>query len=143
MLIKINLLAVIPNIDRYTAYFFQKEELIILPIEINENFADSLLRAGHKTESIRPSVYDTIKRIVSSLEGKIDSVAIYLFKNDIYYSYISLERKRERIEIDCGLRDALCLALYTNTDIYIEKKILKECGIKITKSLLERSLIAA
>jgi bifunctional DNase/RNase len=140
---KIYLLAVVPNEINYTAYFFQKESLTILPVVISANSANSLLLAQRIEQTPPPCTCDTIKRLVLALGGKVTGILIYHYKNGIYYSYIRVEKNGHCYDVDSELLDAVCLATVTKSQILIDSRILIKCGIRITKNLLEKSLIGA
>ena len=141
MLKNIYLLTIIPNPDRYTVYFLRKKELIILPVTIPYKGVDIILSTNEMCKDHDPDLFNTTKRIIGSLGARITGIKIYMYKENTFYTYICIENRGKEYDINSDFADALILAIRCNTTILVEEKVLNECGIKVTKELLERSLI--
>jgi len=94
MLKKIMMLAVVPQENKYTAYFHCKEENIILPLEISSEASFALLSAQQKL------LFDCSRNFAVDPNLKID----------------------------------------LKVELFVDDWLLKNCGIRITKKLLEKSL---
>lgn len=131
-----------PNIPEaeYTAYFYCKEENMILPLSLNKESVDMILEVQGEEKNPRPQVHNTLKRVIKALGGKVISVLIDNYKDDLYYAYIRIKKDRLIYDIDSDLADALCVALINNVPMNVNKEILKDYGIKITKDLLIQAL---
>ena len=122
----------------YTTYYlFQKTDKILLPIQIPTHQYYRLC----DFQPNQPDTLDTLKTAIFSLDGQVVNIKIYLYLDRCYYSYISIEKNGQTMEINSGLYDAINLAVSLKAPILIEKNILKECGYKITKKMIEQVLL--
>ena len=131
-----------PNLPdlQYTAYFYSKNENMILPLWLPNDSTDQILSTQSGRISPRPLVHDTLRRAINALGGVINGILIDRYKDGLYYAYIRIKKNNVFYDIDSGLTDALCLALMTGVRIDVNKEILNEYGIKVTKELLEKAL---
>ena len=136
------MITLIPNLPelQYTAYFYSKNENMILPLWLPNDSTGQIISAQSGGNSPRPLVHDTLRRAINALGGTITGVLIDRYKDDLYYAYIRVKKNNVSYDIDSGLTDALCLALMTGVRIDVNKEILNEYGIKVTKELLEKAL---
>ena len=128
MQLKISLLAKIPNEEKVTFYLLHKQPQktcnIVLPIEVI-NMATTTLE-------------DTYIRTLNALNAQIKSLNIYLYLEAIYYVYLNIEYNGRHFDINTTIDNALNMLTYQPTiDIYIEKDILDQEGIKITERMLK------
>ncbi len=72
--------------------------------------------------------------------GTVIGILIDRYKDNLYYAYIRVKKNNVFYDIDSGLTDALCLALITGVKIDVNKEILNEYGIEVTKELLDKAL---
>lgn len=120
-----------------TVYLFNKSENILLPIKMASFAADNLILAKNDFPEPRPHIHNTAARLIKALGGKILSVIISRCHNEIFYSYIRVKHQNKNIDIDAKPSDSMAIALRINVPIYIEKKIYRSAGIKVTKEMLE------
>ena len=127
MQIKINALTKIVDKDTTKIYFLDNKSKIILPIEF-PNLRDR-------------SIEDTYIRTLRALDVVIESINIYLFLENNYYVYLRINFKGNIMDINTSINNAMYIFEYNpNTNVYIEKEILINEGIKITKEILQKSL---
>lgn len=129
MMQKIKLLDAVINSNLVTFYFIHKNSKILLPVEININTLDT-------------PVYETLKKTFSMLGITFDCINIYLFKESNFYSHLKINAGDRVHEININTLDALNLARYLSIPVYIEEGVLEECGIKMTKEMIEKVLIS-
>lgn len=120
----------IPYQDFFTYYLFCKPTKVLLPIEITND----------KASTGDPSVYNTVKRLICGLGAKIKFIKIYRFDQEVYYTYLTLERDRQTFDINVSFKDAIEIAKESRSPIYIKEEIINQCGIEITKEIIEKAL---
>ena len=141
MLTKIELIATIQNNpETYTLYFFQKKDKVILPIKLPSSEIENLFQVSKEYKNSIPTVYDTFKRLIGCLEAALASITIYRFEQDIYYTYLNVNKDRNFLEINSGFTDAIAIAEKCNVPVFIDKNLLHKNGIKITNKLLKEAL---
>jgi bifunctional DNase/RNase len=134
---QVKILTILKSESRQTVYLFSKNKKIILPIYI-ENCPQDRLRENLYTS---PSPMDTAERAVNALGGKIVQISILEYRHDMFYAYLTLKREKCHYEVFCSLYDCIHLAITKHCPVFVRKNILFKCGIKVTKELIERSLI--
>ncbi len=137
MLLPLKLLTVIKNgdiEDSYTFYFFCKKLKVLLPIVIS-----SIVNNECKNFE-NANIYNTYLRTLRALDAKIYGIRIYLYQNDVFYTYLCLYTSSNRFEINCNISDALKLLLQTGCPVFTTYKVLENGGIKVTKQLVSSAL---
>jgi bifunctional DNase/RNase len=109
-----------------TLYLIEKSEKTVLPIP---------------QAITKPQTPDTIRRILAAFGINIMNAKIYLQRDDVFYTYLTLSNCEKICEINLSFLDAINFTQDTNAPILIESEILDECGIKVTKQMLEEALI--
>ena len=120
-----------------TVYLFNKEQCILLPIKMTNESAQTILDAHAKHLEVRPSVHNTLIRTVRALRAEIDSILIYAYQDNIFYSYIRVKNKKEFMEIDARPSDAISIALRHRVPVLVNKKVCEIVGVKVTRELLK------
>ena len=120
-----------------TVYLFNKEQGILLPIKMHTFSATHILDAHARPIEPRPHVHNTIIRIISALRAEIDSILIYSYQDNIFYSYIRLRRETDFMDIDARPSDAISIALRHKVPVFVKKDVCESAGIKVTKELLK------
>lgn len=123
----------IPYKDFSTYYLFNKENKILIPIETDKN---------HYSKAV-PTVYNSIKRLVSALGYSFLCLKIYRLDQNIFYTYLSIyrsEKLNDVMDLNIGFEDGIKISKENNIPIYINEEIIKRVGIVITKKLVEKAL---
>jgi len=120
----------IPYQDISTYYLFCKPSKVLLPIEID----------NEKAYDPTPSVYNTIKRIVIGMGARIKLVKIYRFSQSVYYAYLTLTTNGKDFDVNISLEDAMEISKEARSPIYVKEEIINQCGIEITKEIIEKAL---
>lgn len=123
MLIKINLLTLVSEKKLVTAYFFDKDNKIILA----QNYFD-------QRQSNLKSLYDLICALEAEvlyieLGQKGDGARLHLLNKD-----------REVVKVEISLKTALCFSGVYEYPIFIQHDLLYKEGIVVTKELIEDTL---
>jgi bifunctional DNase/RNase len=128
---KIKYLTTINNTGFFTSYFFDKESKSVLPME-------TFKQASSPTQ---PKTSNTIRRILVASGINVQAIKIYLYKDDTFYTYITIKKDDRCYDINAGFLDAVKIGQEFNAPIYTTEKVIKDCGIKVTKELIEKSLV--
>lgn len=132
-----------PNV--FTLYFYEKESQAVLPIRADAVFAEKFLASYEKekvTDSLNPSLFNTVTRIIRALQGYIESITIYKNDSGNFYCYlnISTNENEQIFSVNCSFWDALILGKIFSARVLIDTAVLNLEGIKITKKLLKDAL---
>ena len=133
MLQKIKYLTTINNDKFLTSYFFHKASSTVLPVEIKNN---------NYSAGVTPNIYNTIQRIFSLLNINVAGIKLYLYRDGLYYTYITLHVNENEYDINSNFSDALKIGKLFDAPIYASDQILNYCGIKITKEMIEKNLVS-
>jgi len=144
MPMQIKLLAIVPS-DQYhragyIAYFFHKDTQTLLPIPISTLTVEALILKINAIKLPRPPVYDTIRRLLLPLKGKVTYIQIYLFQDDLFYAYICINNGNKTYKVDASLGDALCMAAHFEVPIFATEQVLQTGGVFVTKSMVRKAL---
>jgi bifunctional DNase/RNase len=120
-----------------THYFYHRQSKTLIPVKV-ENQGVSHLFEPHPSQ---PQAAETIKKLVYALGIKVESVKIYLFQDNNFYTYVTVRGKDEEIDINVSFIDAIKLASLVDSPILFEKSVIKECGFKVTKKMIEKALL--
>lgn len=119
----------VPYTDFSTLYLFCKSLKTLLPIEIVFN-----------NKNTAPSIYNSIRRILRGCGIGVSNIKIYHYYCNSFYAYLTLKKGDREFEFNIGIKDALEISKEMSVPIFVKDKILENCGIKITKDLLIKSL---
>ncbi len=134
---KVEFLINLINDNGEVYYFFHKASKTLLPLEIS--LPHSL--AVHDVHPSQPSTCDTLRKTLFSLGVKIKCIKIYLYQEENYYTYLSLQKGKVSVDINASLSDAIKLREAFQIPVLVEKNILEECGLKVTGELIEQALL--
>lgn len=124
----------------YTAYFFAKEEKIVLPIDFPKEEVSFLLTSEINKLSHKQNIYETTIRIILGLGAKIICLSVYKFQDDEFYAHLNLLQNQENLEISLKFTDGLKIAKKTKIPIYIKQEILEQEGIRVNRQILRDAL---
>ena len=125
---------------RYTAYFFEKEEKVVLPVTLSKAEVRHLLATGQKYLTRRQNIYEAVARIVLGLGAKVISISVYRFQDGEFYTYLNIIKEDEKLEISIKFSDGVKIAKNSDVPIYIRRDVLLEQGIKVNKEILRDAL---
>ena len=125
------------EVSGYTLYLFEKKKKRILPIQIDENSAHSLMLMQQGIPTPVPHIHKILLTISACLGGKVMSGCITCKSNGIYNSSLRIKKLRRKMDIEMKLTDVIAVILGTERPIYINEDILKEEGIDLTSGLFK------
>ncbi len=97
-----------------------------IPIWIGLVEASAIATELENIELARPMTHDLIKNMLTQLDVIVDRVEINELRENTYYASIFLKKGKESFEIDSRPSDAIALALRTNADIQVAKKVIEK-----------------
>lgn len=123
MLIKIDLLTLISEKKLVTAYFFDKDNKIILA----QNYWDQ-----------KQSNLKSLHSLICALEAEV--LYIELSQEGSEAQLHLLNKDREVVKIEISLKTALYFSGFYEYPIFIQHELLYKDGIMVTKKLIEDTL---
>ena len=97
-----------------------------IPIWIGLVEASAIATELENIELARPMTHDLIKNMLTQLDVIVDRVEINELRENTYYASIFLKKGKESFENDSRPSDAIALALRTNADIQVAKKVIEK-----------------
>ncbi|MEE9125624.1 MAG: bifunctional nuclease family protein [Planctomycetota bacterium] len=96
------------------------------PIVIGFNEVAEINRKLRGVEVVRPLTHDLIGRVLESLDATLEKVVISELRDSTFYATLVLRRNGTERLVDCRPSDAICLAVQTQTQIYVSKQVLDQ-----------------
>ncbi len=96
------------------------------PIVIGFNEVAEINRKLRGVEVARPLTHDLIGRVLESLDATLEKVVISELRDSTFYATLVLRRNGTERLVDCRPSDAICLAVQTQTQIYVSKQVLDQ-----------------
>ncbi len=96
------------------------------PIVIGFNEVAEINRKLRGVEVVRPLTHDLIGRVLESLDATLERVVINELRDSTFYATLVLRRNGTERLVDCRPSDAICLAVQTQTQIYVSKQVLDQ-----------------
>jgi bifunctional DNase/RNase len=143
---EIEFLTEITDKTQKTFYLFDREQKVLLPLESPlENSTGVAWENQHQsrlpeTRGNAISTHRTLEMILKAVGARILQTKIYLHQEGVYYTYLMVEQAGRLYEVNIPCTDAVEIARRNKLPIYVTEEILKECGIAITKELLQEAL---
>lgn len=114
------------------------EESMALPIWIGLIEASSIATELEKIELSRPMTHDLMKNMLSVLKVSVDRVEITDLTDNTFFAKIYLQKNGSAHVMDSRPSDAIALALRTEAEIFVNKKVMeKSRRIDLSKELDE------
>jgi len=121
-----------------TYYFYHKQSRRLIPIKSEEQKLLKLFEDNHPS---CPSPAETLKKVIFAIGAEVLSIKVYLFQDSIYYTYVTIKNSSGEVDINTSFTEAMSLAELIKPPILFEKNIIKECGFKVTKKMIEKALL--
>jgi bifunctional DNase/RNase len=125
MLVKMNVtsLLVDPTTNSCIIVLKDPEEQEALPIWIGLLEANAIAFGLREVETLRPMTHDLMKSILKNIDVEVKRIEISDLRNDTYYATIYLSIAERQFSIDARPSDAIALALRTNAQIFVNRKV--------------------
>ena len=82
----------------------------------------------------RPLTHDLFKSLTDATGAEINEVLIQDMVEGIFYAKLTVSNMIGQYEIDCGIGDAISLAMLYKCPIYVSSLVLDSAGIYMTDS---------
>jgi bifunctional DNase/RNase len=112
---------------------------IAIPIWIGLVEASAIATELEGIQLGRPMTHDLLKSILDSLGGRLDKIVINDLRDNTFFALLSIVFGQDVLEIDSRPSDAIALALRTNAEVYVTKKVI-ECSQQMDMEALQEVL---
>lgn len=141
---RIYFIALVPNPKfenkKYTLYLFNKDEKIVVPVEIRNTEALMFLTGRTHVDLAAPSLFNAIKALIEGFSAKLISVTVYKHQNGLFYTYLNLICGEKHLELAMEFTDAFVVSRLFDAPLYIDHGVLVEKGIKVSKEVIRDAL---
>lgn len=105
------------------------EKKYTLPIWIGQFEAQAIARELSETETDRPMTHELLYDVIEQLDSELDQVQITEYEDTTFFAQLILTNSYgDIVQVDSRPSDAICLALRSNSPIYVCQSILDEIG---------------
>jgi bifunctional DNase/RNase len=99
------------------------------PIIIGFFEAHAIDRKIKEVQSSRPMTHDLLYETIKALGAHLEKIIISELRDSVFYANLVLKQDEKKILVDARPSDAIALAVYESTPIYVAKAVLEEvCG---------------
>jgi len=95
----------------------------VLPIWIGHAEAWAIAMELSGVGSKRPLTHDLLRRVIETLNGKVERIEITELKEQTFFAVIHLAVNGEKIQIDARPSDSIALALKTGAAIFVNEEL--------------------
>ncbi len=95
----------------------------VLPIWIGHAEAWAIAMELSGVGSKRPLTHDLMKRLIESLDARVDRVEITDLREQTFFAVVHLDRNGDDCEIDARPSDSIALALKTGAKIFVNAEL--------------------
>ncbi|MCP4684350.1 MAG: bifunctional nuclease family protein [bacterium] len=95
----------------------------VLPIWIGHAEAWAIAMELSGVGSKRPLTHDLMKRVIESLDARVDRVEITELKEQTFFAVVHLDRNGDDFEIDARPSDSIALALKAGAKILVNAEL--------------------
>jgi len=95
----------------------------VLPIWIGHAEAWAIAMELSGVGSKRPMTHDLLRRVIETLNGKVERIEITELKEQTFFAVIHLAVNGEKIQIDARPSDSIALALKTGAAIFVNEEL--------------------
>jgi bifunctional DNase/RNase len=119
------------QIGSYILVLGEKKGIRKLPIVIKPAEAQQIAIKIEGIKPARPLTHDLFKSLTDSFNLDIQEVFIYSLAEGIFYAKLISTNGLDEVEIDCGIGDAVAIALTYKCPIWVKADILDAAGIAL------------
>lgn len=105
----------------------------VLPIWIGPIEASAITYAVRGEAMERPLTIDLIKRVIQSVEAKVERVVITDLKGNTYFANLMLSHRDRLVSIDVRPSDSVAIAIHTEAPIFVEDDLMDSQGREINE----------
>lgn len=119
----------VPITGQFVVLLEEVDGTRLLPIWIGRPEGESILIKLQSLELPRPITHDLFAKLLDACHAKLKKVVVTDLRENTYYAELTIEQDSKILKIDSRPSDAIAIALRTDTDIYIAKKVLDKCPV--------------
>ena len=98
---------------------------IAIPIWIGLVEASAIATELEGIELARPMTHDLLKNVLASLGGKLERIVVCDLKDNTFYATLHVQSGDRMLEVDSRPSDAIALALRTQADVFVARKVIE------------------
>lgn len=126
------------TIDSVRASLLSQHRVVVLKEEGLERYlaiwigpyeADAITIKLQGVEVARPLTHDLLQQAIDKLGARVSHVLVNDLKDDTFYARVVMDRNGERIELDSRPSDAICLAVRTESPIFVSESVMERAGV--------------
>ncbi len=95
----------------------------VLPIWIGHAEAWAIAMELSGVGAKRPLTHDLLRRVIESLDAKVEKIEITELKEQTFFAVITLRQNGELVTIDARPSDSIALALKTGAAIFVNEEL--------------------
>lgn len=118
------------------------DDEVAIPIWIGLIEASAIATELEGIKLARPMTHDLLKNVLESLGGDLQRIEICDLKDNTFYAMLYIKKEGSDIEIDSRPSDAIALALRTDSEILVDKKVVEKSqrvDLDVLKKVLNSS----
>lgn len=142
---RIYFIALVPNtkfgVKKHTIYLFNREEKVVMPVEVRNMDALMFLTGKTHIDSHVPSIFKAVQTLIEGFSAKLISITVYRYQNGTFYTYLNLICGEKHLELAMEFTDAFAISRLFDAPLYIDHKVLVKKGIKVSKEIIRDALM--
>jgi hypothetical protein len=126
------------SIDSVRASLLSQHRVVVLKEEGLERYlaiwigpyeADAITIKLQGVEVARPLTHDLLQQAITKLGATVSHILVNDLHDDTFYARVVMDRDGERIELDSRPSDAICLAVRTESPIFVSESVMERAGV--------------
>ena len=126
------------TIDSVRASLLSQHRVVVLKEEGLERYlaiwigpyeADAITIKLQGVEVARPLTHDLLQQAIAKLGATVSHILVNDLHDDTFYARVVVDRNGERIELDSRPSDAICLAVRTQSPIFVSESVMERAGV--------------
>jgi bifunctional DNase/RNase len=126
------------TIDSVRASLLSQHRVVVLKEEGLERYlaiwigpyaADAITIKLQGVEVARPLTHDLLQQAIAKLGATVSHILVNDLHDDTFYARVVMDRNGERIELDSRPSDAICLAVRTQSPIFVSESVMERAGV--------------
>ena len=126
------------TIDSVRASLLSQHRVVVLKEEGLERYlaiwigpyeADAITIKLQGVEVARPLTHDLLQQAIAKLGATVSHILVNDLHDDTFYARVIMDRNGERIELDSRPSDAICLAVRTQSPIFVAESVMERAGV--------------
>jgi uncharacterized protein len=126
------------TIDSVRASLLSQHRVVVLKEEGLERYlaiwigpyeADAITIKLQGVEVARPLTHDLLQQAIDKLGATVSHILVNDLHDDTFYARVIMDRAGERIELDSRPSDAICLAVRTQSPIFVSESVMERAGV--------------